>query len=129
MLTKCLQDGVAKNSWPCSPRRHVNEATEIALKVLVAVAGSPIGMIGSTFTVTISAGICPIRFEFSDRNANWSDVLHLADEALYLAKQNGRNKAYGILKAVGVTSVELGRGLRLNATEGKLEIFETCYSS
>lgn len=106
------------------PRRHVNEATEIALKVLVAVAGSPIRVKGSSLTVTISAGICPLKFEFSDRTANWSDVLYLADEALYLAKQNGRNKAYGIIKVGKLTSAEMGRGLRLNAEEGKLEMFE-----
>lgn len=110
------------------PTRHVSEAAEIALRVLVAVAGSPIRVNDSAFNATISVGICPLKFEFADRSANWSDVLHLADEALYLAKQNGRNKAYGI-RTVEATSDEMGRGLRVNAEEGKVELFEASYAS
>lgn len=111
------------------PTRHVTDAAEIALKVLVAVAGSPIKVNDSAFDVTISAGICPLKLEFSDRSANWSDVLVLADEALYFAKQNGRNKAYGISTAVEATSVEMRRGLRTNVEEGKVTLFEASYAS
>lgn len=111
------------------PTRHVTDAAEIALKVLVAVAGSSIKVNDSAFDVTISAGICPLKFEFADRSANWSDVLVLADEALYFAKQNGRNRAYGIITAAEVTSIEMRRGLRVNVEEGKVQLFETSYAS
>lgn len=111
------------------PTRHVTDAAEIALKVLVAVAGSSIKVNDCAFEVTISAGICPLKFEFADRSANWSDVLVLADEALYFAKQNGRNRAYGIITAAEVTSVEMRRGLRVNVDEGKVKLFEASYAS
>lgn len=111
------------------PARQVTDAAEIALKVLVAVAGSPIKVNDSAFDVTISAGICPLKFAFADRPANWSDVLVLADEALYFAKQNGRNKAYGIITAAEVTSVEMRGGLRANLEAGKIKVFEASYTS
>jgi hypothetical protein len=41
-------------------------------------------------------------------------LVHMADQALYLAKQNGRNMAYGITEAVNAASVEMAQGLPIN---------------
>jgi hypothetical protein len=55
---------------------------------------------------------------------NWEEVVNIADQSLYLAKQSGRNMAYGITDAVNVTSVEMAQGLRINRDEGKVKLFE-----
>ena len=39
--------------------------------------------------VTISGGVC-----FTDESTSVSDMVNKADERLYLAKKNGRNKFY-----------------------------------
>lgn len=109
------------------PTRPVGKATDVALQVLSAVAGSPIHFKGVAHLVTLSAGICPLRLRFSDRRASWSEVLRLADEALYLAKENGRNKVYGVVRAAGLASGDLNASdasLRVHGEQGKITLFE-----
>jgi predicted signal transduction protein with EAL and GGDEF domain len=74
--------------------------------------------------VTISIGICRLGLGLKDRDMDWEEVVHTADQALYLAKQNGRNMAYGIAEAENATSAEMAQGLRINWDAGKVELLE-----
>ena len=106
------------------PTSHASEAAAIAARVLEAVSARPVMVNGATMTVTISLGICRLGLGLSDREMSWEEVVHTADQALYLAKQNGRNMAYGITEAVNATSADMARGLRINWNEGRAELFE-----
>jgi diguanylate cyclase (GGDEF)-like protein len=106
---------------PCA---RASEAAAIGARILRAVSADPIVAGEAAITVTMSLGICPLRLAMAGRPATWDEVLHLADEALYLAKQNERNKAYAITSAVHASSEEMARGLHINQEEGKLELFE-----
>lgn len=106
------------------PDAQAGEAAAIGARILRAIAAGPIDVREGAITVTMSLGICPLHLEMADRPANWDEVLHMADEALYLSKQTGRNKAYAITTAVDATSHEMARGLHVNREEGKLELLE-----
>lgn len=106
------------------PTTPVSEASGIAERILRAVSAGPIVVSNTSLNVTISVGVCSLRLQLKDREMNWKEVVHIADQSLYLAKQRGRNKAYGITDAVNVTSAEMSRGLRMNCDEGKLELLE-----
>jgi diguanylate cyclase (GGDEF)-like protein len=103
---------------------QVSEASGIAARVLDAVSANPVVVNKASINVTISVGICGLRLRLKDREMNWEEVVHMADQALYLAKQNGRNMAYGIAGRVNATSGEMAQGLRVNWNEGKVELLE-----
>jgi diguanylate cyclase len=69
--------------------RHPDQAEEIASRILKAIQ-EPWHVQDASFTVTSSIGIAlyPLNATHSD------ELLHLADEALYLAKETGRNQFY-----------------------------------
>ncbi|MES2760134.1 MAG: GGDEF domain-containing protein [Pseudomonadota bacterium] len=106
------------------PTAHASEAESIAARILAAVSAKPIVVDCVTMNVTVSVGICRLKLDLNDREMNWEEVVLMADQALYLAKQNGRNMAYGLLAAVKATSVEMARGLRINWTEGKVQLLQ-----
>jgi diguanylate cyclase (GGDEF)-like protein len=106
------------------PTTHASEAVGIAERVLGAVSARPVVVNDATMNVTISIGICRLRLGLKDREMSWKEVVHMADQALYLAKQDGRNMAYGIAEAGNATSDEMTRGLRINWNEGKVELLQ-----
>jgi diguanylate cyclase (GGDEF)-like protein len=106
------------------PTTRASEATGIAARVLGAVSATPVVVNGTSINVTVSVGICALRLRLKDREMNWDEVVHTADQALYLAKQNGRNMAYGATEAANTSSVEMAQGLRLNWDEGKIDLIE-----
>ena len=106
------------------PKTDPGEAAAIVARVLSAVSGRPVVVKHASINVTISIGVCSLRLSLKDREMNWEEVVHLADQALYLAKQNGRNMAYGITGAVNATTADMARGLGINWNEGKAELFE-----
>jgi diguanylate cyclase (GGDEF)-like protein len=106
------------------PTAHASEAAGIAARVLDAVSARPVVVDDVTMNVTVSVGICALRLDLNDREMNWEEVVLMADQALYLAKQNGRNMAYGLTAAVKATSAEMARGLRINWTEGKVQLLQ-----
>jgi diguanylate cyclase (GGDEF)-like protein len=106
------------------PRTDPAEAAAIVARVLSAVSARPVVVNQASINVTTSIGVCSLRLRLKDREMNWEEVVHLADQALYLAKQNGRNMAYGITRAADVTTADMARGLGTNWTEGKVELFE-----
>jgi diguanylate cyclase (GGDEF)-like protein len=106
------------------PRAHATEAAGIAARILGAVSAQPLVVDGVTMNVTVSVGICRLKLDLNDREMNWEEVVLMADQALYLAKQNGRNMAYGLIAAVKASSAEMARGLRINWTEGKVQLMQ-----
>jgi Amt family ammonium transporter len=64
------------------------EAREVALRLTRRVAGSRIAAGGHTFDPTVSVGVCAV-----DGTTNATTVLRHADQALYTAKELGRNRA------------------------------------
>lgn len=106
------------------PTTQASEASGIAARVLRAVSAGPIIVSNASLNVTISVGFCSLRLELKDSEMGWQEVVHIADQSLYLAKQNGRNMAYGITDAVNVTSGDMAHSLRTNWDEGKVKLLE-----
>lgn len=106
------------------PASHASEAQAIAKRILDAVAAQPVVVGDAVLNVTISVGICMLKLALKDRDMHWEESVNMADQALYLAKQNGRNMAYGIVEAGNSTSAELAQGLRANWTEGKIDLVQ-----
>jgi len=60
----------------------------IAERLREAVAGTPLPVDGAAVAMTVSVGVAAL----DARDGKWEDVLQRADEALYHAKQHGRNR-------------------------------------
>lgn len=69
----------------CIPK----EAPVIAERLMRAVTGSPIAFEGQQIDVTISVGLASSELDSIDHN----QLMEFADQALYQAKHNGRNRA------------------------------------
>jgi hypothetical protein len=69
---------------------------EIVLRIMHAVSSEPVNYLGHYLHVTVSVGYSPLLLPPDDIALGWERVLGLADQALYLAKLNGRNRAYGV---------------------------------
>jgi diguanylate cyclase (GGDEF)-like protein len=78
------------------PGIGIDEARQVCARVLAAVARTPIAIDDRTLAVTISIGFCPKAAEAGAVDPDWEQLVHLADLCLYLAKQSGRNQAFGI---------------------------------
>jgi diguanylate cyclase (GGDEF)-like protein len=63
-------------------------ACRIAERVREVVEAAPLAVGGTAVTMTVSVGVAALE----ERDQKWEDILHRADEALYHAKQNGRNR-------------------------------------
>ncbi|MGB0514212.1 MAG: diguanylate cyclase domain-containing protein, partial [Wenzhouxiangellaceae bacterium] len=64
-------------------------ALEIGRRLVDAIGGQPYWFEGESITVTTSIGIVPELFP----SHAGSDLLRMADQALFQAKQAGRNRA------------------------------------
>jgi len=63
-------------------------ACRIAERVREVMEAAPLTVGGMAVTMTVSVGVAALE----ERDQKWEDILHRADEALYHAKQNGRNR-------------------------------------
>jgi len=63
-------------------------ACRIAERVREVMEAAPLTVGGAAVTMTVSVGVAALE----ERDQKWEDILHRADEALYHAKQNGRNR-------------------------------------
>ena len=74
------------------PEHNMNEAENVAERLRAAVEALEIEhTAGDTSTVTISLGVATSRNN-SENGCRWTEVLKQADEALYEAKESGRNR-------------------------------------
>jgi diguanylate cyclase (GGDEF)-like protein len=73
------------------------------------VGAAPLAVGGTVVTMTVSVGVAALE----ERDQKWEDILHRADEALYHAKQNGRNR----VSVYGRDLAEAAQSVRLQAVE------------
>ena len=80
---------------------HAGEGAVLAERLRHAIAEQAFDIgDGKSLPVTCSIGFASFPFcSAQPRLANWSEVTRLADQALYLAKQDGRNRWAGIESA------------------------------
>jgi diguanylate cyclase (GGDEF)-like protein len=69
---------------------------EIAARILRAISAEPIVLNDTTIRAPASIGYAPMPLPPSTEPLSWDRAIGLVDMALYLAKSNGRNRAYGI---------------------------------
>lgn len=97
-------------------------------RTLRAVGSTPVQVGDLSVPVTLSCGFVPLPFSgIPESECNWEKALQLADDALYLAKVRGRNRAYGIarllappVEAMPAIEADLGAA----ATAGMVELIE-----
>jgi diguanylate cyclase (GGDEF)-like protein len=84
---------------------HADEGPALAERLCGAVAARPFDLGGGRLlTSTCSIGFAGYPFyPHEPRLANWSEITRLADQALYLAKKEGRNRWIGFRAAGGAT--------------------------
>ena len=78
------------------PATSADKLAEIAARVMAAVAAEPIVYQGNSIRVTASIGYAPMPLPPENITLPWERAIGLADMALYMAKLDGRNCAYGI---------------------------------
>ena len=69
---------------------------EIAARILHVVAAEPITVGDKAIRATVSVGFVPMPVPPSDVALSWDRAIGLVDMALYMAKVQGRNRAYGL---------------------------------
>ena len=77
---------------------HAGEGAVLAERLRGVVAAQPFEIgDGKSLPITCSIGFASFPFHADEpRLANWSEVTRLADQALYVAKEDGRNRWAGI---------------------------------
>ena len=88
---------------------------DIAMRILRAVAGEPIVLGDRAIRTSVSIGYVPLPLPPMTVPLSWDRAIGLVDMALYLAKMNGRNRAYGIQRLADADAETLA------ATERDLE--------
>jgi diguanylate cyclase (GGDEF)-like protein len=86
---------------------RLDDVCGIAERLRELVAATPLGTGGHEVRMTVSVGVAAQALD----DAKWEDVLKRADEALYHAKQHGRNR----VSVHGVDLAVQGRAGRLQA--------------
>lgn len=77
----------------------INDLMRFTERVLHAISDTPFIYNDKSIQVTASAGVINYPFSaLSDQQLDWQKTLQLADNALYLSKVHGRNRAYGLSK-------------------------------
>jgi diguanylate cyclase (GGDEF)-like protein len=79
---------------------NADRLDELATRILNAVSAEPVALEGKIIRTTASVGYVPIPLPPSDVALPWDRAIGLVDMALYMAKMNGRNRAYGIRRLV-----------------------------
>lgn len=81
-----------------SPNATPTQITVLVDRLLRTIADTPIGTGTEHVQVSISAGFISLPFSgIPQEKIDWEKALNLADAALYFAKQNGRNRALGLV--------------------------------
>jgi diguanylate cyclase (GGDEF)-like protein len=90
-----------------APRAANEQAEQMAARVLRILAQTPISVGTQSLRVTASIGYA--RFPLPPYNADvpWEQAINLADMALYTAKNQGRNRAVGIVSTTAATGEAL----------------------
>ncbi len=78
------------------PVAPLDRTDEIVLRIMTAISGEPIVYMGHDIRVTASIGYLPMPLPPDNLRLHWDGAIRLVDKALYMAKSQGRNRAYGI---------------------------------
>lgn len=106
------------------PAADIEETASIASRVLRAVSSAPVVVDDITLEVAISLGVCRLQLILAERAATWGEILHLADECLYVAKQQGRNRAYVVIDSAGTAAPETAGTFTMNCNENNFALLE-----
>lgn len=87
-----------------APDAQAGRIDEVAQRLLDQIGGEPVNFNGEPMMVTASVGYAPMCLTPEGRPMTWEEAIHLVDKALYLAKANGRNRAYGMYGGPGLTA-------------------------
>jgi diguanylate cyclase (GGDEF)-like protein len=69
---------------------------DVARRILTGIAETPIEYQGTPLATNVSIGFAPFPLAPAGVPLPWERVVNLVDMTLYLAKANGRNRAYGV---------------------------------
>jgi len=75
---------------------NADRLDELATRILNGISAEPIVLLDKVIRTTASIGYVPIPLPPGDVALPWDRAIGLVDMALYMAKVNGRNRAYGI---------------------------------
>ena len=78
---------------PALPRCRIEE---VARRILAAIASQTVRHQEHDISVCVSVGYAPFPLAPAGVPLSWERVVNLTDMALYLAKANGRNRAFGV---------------------------------
>ena len=73
---------------------------DIAARILRAISAQPITLNDKVIRTTASIGYMPMPLPPTSVPLSWDRAIGLVDMALYMAKVNGRNRAYGLKRLV-----------------------------
>lgn len=90
-----------------APRAAPEQADQIAARVLRSLGQTPIMVDGVALRVTASIGYARFPLPPYNTGVRWEQVINLADMALYTAKNQGRNRAFGITSTTAATRAAL----------------------
>ena len=94
-----------------APRASAEQARQVATRVLRVLGRNPIqiadGPEAETLRVTASIGYARFPLPPDTTAVPWEQAVNLADMALYTAKNQGRNRAVGIVSATAPTAAAL----------------------
>lgn len=74
----------------------VDRIDDLAARILRAISAQPISLHGQVVRTTMSIGYMPMPLPPASASLSWDRAIGLVDMALYMAKMNGRNRAFGI---------------------------------
>jgi diguanylate cyclase (GGDEF)-like protein len=77
-----------------------DQMDEIAARILQSISAQPITLRDNVIRTAASIGYVPVPLPPADVPLSWDRAIGLVDMALYMAKVNGRNRAYGIRRLV-----------------------------
>jgi diguanylate cyclase (GGDEF)-like protein len=85
---------------------------DIAARILRAISAEPITLNDKVIRTTASIGYVAMPLPPAATPLSWDQAIGLVDMALYMAKYNGRNRAYGIHRLAGDDSETLAAAER-----------------
>ena len=111
-----------------APRAGPEQAEQMAVRVLRTLCGTPIDVGTSALCVTASIGYARFPLPPYGSEVPWEQAINLADMALYTAKNQGRNRAVGIVSTTAASPNEL-RGIEADFDrawhEGRVTLLQT----